>query len=195
MRIFAFLAVALACGLLPALPARSADAARYTPAGWPFDLALPSTGSVGTPGGAAWTADDTGEFVWEIPGADAGEEIMLYRVSGSRLPADTPAPDKLADQQVLDLLTAVATANSHGLDATLADTPQPVAAGNRVWVRAQFIYGGELLNRNGIVYLTYEAGRYYALAAEYQFVIDAGFVDAESTTSVDAEDAFRAMID
>jgi hypothetical protein len=208
MRLTAVLLVAcLALAVLPrpavadATPAEApaptpAPPPRYTPPGWPdyLSLALADNGQVRRPGDPDWDPADKADFVWEIPGAAAGDSIMLFRISGRHLPAATPDPATLSDQQVADLLTGIAQDNAHGLTVKLEDGARLVPLGDRPWARVQVSYGDPMLNRNGIIYLTYTPQGYFALAAEYHFVIEAGLLDAASTTAGDAEEAFQQVL-
>jgi hypothetical protein len=192
LRLCSLLALLAVCSIRLA---SAADApARYRPAGWPLDLALPATGQIRAPGDAAWQSDDRGDFIWEFPDGAANQDIMLFRVRGSRLPATTPAPPAQSDASLTALLTDLATTGADGLEVKLADQPRAVSVGADTWVRAQFTYGDPMLNRNAIVYLTYDGSRYYAVTGEYHFVIDAGLFDAESSTAGDAETALQQIL-
>lgn len=186
-------------GCLAAAPAFAAQTqpAPYAPPGWPADLklALPENGMVRLPGDPEWDKSETADFVWEIPGAADGDTIMLSRVAGRKLPASTPDPGQLSDAQITALLTDIATASSGGRSVKLADQPRPVAVGGRAWVRVQATYGDPFLNRNGIIYLTYTPSGYFALAADYRFVVDDTLPDMPSSTSGDAEAWFQRMLD
>jgi hypothetical protein len=167
----------------------------YTPDSWPLDLHFPPGGAVLTAGAPGWPEDaGPAEFVWELPGGRANDDRMLYRLAGWRLPPDTPDVLELSDAQLTQLLLDAAMAGSGAADAALADNPSLTVVANRNWLRAQFTSGSEFFPRNSIVYLAYDAETYYVVYAEYNFVIDAGFVDAESSTALDAELALQDVL-
>jgi hypothetical protein len=137
------------------------------------------------------------KFVWELPGGRASDERMLYRIAGWKLPETTPDIAELKDADFGALFLQAAQDGTGDTDIRAADNADIVRLpnSNRLWLRQQAVSGPDLAPTNSILYLTYDAETWYAIVAEFNFVIDAGFVDAESSTAADAEHSLQAVLD